>query len=95
VQLQRQLGISRYEKAWYLLHKLRRAMIAAGRGLLANYGDPIAASRARRIARAFQPPLCFAQIHTARFYDDAGNGPPWPRTLGPAWLRRWPRLLRR
>ena len=34
VQLQRQLGISRYETAWYLLHKLRRAMIAPERGLL-------------------------------------------------------------
>ncbi len=27
VQLQRQLGISRYETAWTLLHKLRRAMV--------------------------------------------------------------------
>jgi hypothetical protein len=34
VQLQRQLGISRYETAWYLLHKLRRGMIAPERGLL-------------------------------------------------------------
>ena len=34
VQLQRQLGIRRYETAWYLLHKLRRAMIAPERGLL-------------------------------------------------------------
>ena len=28
VQLQRQLGISRYETAWLLLHKLRRSMVA-------------------------------------------------------------------
>lgn len=34
VQLQRQLGISRYETAWFLLHKLRRAMVAPERGLL-------------------------------------------------------------
>ena len=27
VQLQRQLGISRYETAWMMLHKLRRAMV--------------------------------------------------------------------
>ena len=27
VQLQRQLGISRYETAWMILHKLRRAMV--------------------------------------------------------------------
>jgi transposase-like protein len=31
VQLQRQLGISRYETAWLILHKLRRAMIAPER----------------------------------------------------------------
>ena len=24
------------------------------------------------IAQAFRPPLCFAQVHTAGFYDDAG-----------------------
>lgn len=29
--LQRQLGLSRYETAWMLLHKLRRAMVNAGR----------------------------------------------------------------
>jgi len=34
VQLQRQLGIRRYETAWFILHKLRRAMIAPERGLL-------------------------------------------------------------
>jgi len=34
VQLQRQLGISRYETAWMILHKLRRAMVAPERELL-------------------------------------------------------------
>jgi ribosomal protein L37AE/L43A/transposase-like protein len=34
VQLQRQLSIARYETAWLILHKLRRAMIAPERGLL-------------------------------------------------------------
>lgn len=34
VQLQRQLGISRYETAWLILHKLRRAMVAPERSLL-------------------------------------------------------------
>ena len=32
VQLQRQLRIGRYETAWLILHKLRRAMIAPERG---------------------------------------------------------------
>jgi transposase-like protein len=31
LQLQRQLGISRYETAWLILHKLRRAMVAPER----------------------------------------------------------------
>jgi len=35
-------------------------------------GDPIDADQAGRITQAFRPPLCFAQVHTAGFYDDAG-----------------------
>jgi hypothetical protein len=34
LQLQRQLGIGRYETAWMILHKLRRAMVRPGRDLL-------------------------------------------------------------
>jgi transposase-like protein len=34
LQLQRQLGIGRYETAWLILHKLRRAMVAPERGRL-------------------------------------------------------------
>jgi len=34
LQLQRQLGIARYETAWTILHKLRRAMVRPGRDLL-------------------------------------------------------------
>jgi len=34
MQLQRQLALSRYETAWLILHKLRRAMVAPERGLL-------------------------------------------------------------
>jgi transposase-like protein len=39
VQLQRQLGISRHETAWFILRKLRRAMIAPERGLLAGEAE--------------------------------------------------------
>jgi hypothetical protein len=49
---------------WYLLVK----GIATAKG----YGESIDASRAWRIAQAFRPPLRFAQVHTAGFYDDAG-----------------------
>jgi hypothetical protein len=44
---------------------------AAGNG----YGDFIDAARAGQIASAFQPPLRFAQVHKAGFYDDAGFCP--------------------
>jgi transposase-like protein len=36
LQLQRQLGIDRYETAWTMLHKLRRAMVCPDRELLHN-----------------------------------------------------------
>jgi hypothetical protein len=49
---------------WYLLFK----GVATENG----YGNPIDAGRAGQIARAFRPPLRFAQVHTAGFYDDAG-----------------------
>ena len=52
---------------WYLLVK----GIATDNG----YGESIDASRAGRIAQAFRPPLRFAQVHTAGFYDDAGSAP--------------------
>ena len=35
-------------------------------------GDPVDASEAERITGAFRPPLSFAQVHAAGFYDDAG-----------------------
>jgi hypothetical protein len=35
-QLQRQLGLSRYETAWLILQKLRRAMVAPERTLLTH-----------------------------------------------------------
>ncbi len=36
VQLQRQLGLSRYETAWLMLHKLRSAMVGPGREMLSG-----------------------------------------------------------
>jgi hypothetical protein len=35
-QLQRQLGLSRYETAWLILQKLRRAIVASDRERLKN-----------------------------------------------------------
>jgi hypothetical protein len=36
------------------------------------HGDLLTATRAGPITQAFRPPVCFAQVHTAGFYDDAG-----------------------
>jgi hypothetical protein len=47
-------------------------LLSKGVAACNGYGDPIDASRAGQIAHAFRPPLCFAQVHTAGFYDDAG-----------------------
>jgi hypothetical protein len=49
---------------WYLIFE----GIAANNGS----GDPVNASRAEGIAAAFRPPLTYARVHTAGFYDDAG-----------------------
>ena len=40
-----------------------------------SYGGPIDASLAGRIAWALRPPLRYAQVRTASFYDDAGFCP--------------------
>lgn len=50
---------------WHLIFK----GVATENGYM---GDPINASRAEQIARAFRPLLSFAQVHTAAFCDDAG-----------------------
>jgi len=60
LQLQAQLGLGSYKTAWLLLHKLRRAMVAPDRSLLADLveidetalpyrrkGDPVAGGQGR------------------------------------------------
>jgi hypothetical protein len=57
--------ISRQRKPgqWYLVFK--------GIATYNGYGDPIDATR-RSDHPGISVPLCFAQVHTAGFYDDAG-----------------------
>lgn len=57
--------LHREPERWHLIFK----GIATENGYM---GDPIDASRAEQIVRAFRPPLTFVQVHTAGFYDDAG-----------------------
>ena len=49
---------------WYLILD----GVATGNG----YGNPVQAGEAGRIAQAFRPPLRYARVATAGFYDDAG-----------------------
>lgn len=49
---------------WYLIVD----SVAAGNGC----GSPVDAGEAWRIAQAFRLPLCFDQVRTGGFYDDAG-----------------------
>ena len=59
----------------FLLHREpeRWLLILKGVATENGYGgDPVDASRAGQIAIAFRPPLSFAQVRNAGFYDDAG-----------------------
>jgi hypothetical protein len=47
-------------------------LLVTGIAAYNGYGDSVDARRAGRIAWAFRSPLCFAQVHTAGFFDDAG-----------------------
>jgi len=47
LQLRRQLGITRYETAWMVLHKLRRAMVAPEREPLTSEVEVAARPRSR------------------------------------------------
>ena len=60
VQLQRQLGIGEYRTAWYLLHRLRKAMVNKGREPLSGIvevdetyiGGPAKGYRGRGVRKA-------------------------------------------
>ena len=52
---------------------LRHPAAVQGRLYHNGHGDPVDASRASQIAVAFRPPMCFAQVHTSGFHDEAGS----------------------
>ena len=72
----------------FLLHRDPQCwhLIVQGIAACNGDGDPINASKAEQIAEAFRPPLSFAQVHTAGFYDDAGF---CPDCNAPYCYRHW------
>ncbi len=59
-----QNAIARYGDSWWLMYE----GLAGGNG----NGGPADTGKAQRISDAFTPPLSFARVHQADFYDDAG-----------------------
>ena len=91
--LQRQLGLRRYETAWMLLHKLRRAMVNAAREPLHGeveiddtwIGGPQPASGAVVSSKDARPPLCWWLLKNGAM-SRVGSGWRWSRTSNrPRW----------
>jgi hypothetical protein len=68
LQLRRQLGITRYETAWMVLHKLRRAMVAPEREPLR--GEGLRLHHTRRGGRGSVRP---SQRHRWQRLQDVGG----------------------
>ena len=74
--LQRQLGLRRYETAWMMLHKLRRAMVNVAREPLRGeveiddtWVGGLQAGRRRQPMAAFQTLLGLGTVHGSTHYD--------------------------
>ncbi|MDR3565412.1 MAG: IS1595 family transposase [Negativicutes bacterium] len=77
LQLQRQLGMSCYESAWFMLHRLRRAMVNDSRSKLRGsvevdetmLGGPSTGKRGRGSSKA----LVFGAVEVIRYTNAMGN----------------------
>ena len=85
-QLQRQLGCS-YKTAWYLLHRLRRAMVNESRSPLRGVveadetfvGGPAAGQSGRGVAAAENKTLVWGAVEVLRWRDAKGH---WQERAG-------------
>jgi len=81
VQLQRQLGIAKYESAWFLLHRLRQGMVRANRGPLAgvveadetHVGGPAEGHRGRGVAKAPHASLVMGAVEVRSLTNKIGK----------------------
>jgi len=79
-QLQRQLGCS-YKTAWYMLHRLRRAMVNQARGKLQGtveadetfIGGPVENLHGRRVTAAESKTLVLGAVEALRWRDEKGR----------------------
>lgn len=80
VQLQRQLGLKNDETAWFLLHRLRKAMVAPNRGLLqgtveadeTHIGGPAKGKRGRGVAKAENKALIGGAVEVVTYKTKKG-----------------------
>lgn len=81
VQLQRQLGITKYKTAWFLLHRLRRGMVRDNRDPISgvveadetHVGGPAKGHRGRGVAKASHTSLVIGAVEIRTITDKAGN----------------------
>jgi hypothetical protein len=81
VQLQRQLGIAKYESAWFLLHRLRQGMVRANREPLAgvveadetHVGGPAEGHRGRGVAKAPHASLVMGAVEVRSLTNKTGK----------------------
>jgi hypothetical protein len=80
VQLQRQLGLKSDETAWYLLHRLRKAMVAPNRELLGgvieadetHIGGPAKGKKDRGVAKAENKTLIAGAVEVVTYKTKKG-----------------------
>ena len=80
VQLQRQLGLKSDETAWFLLHRLRKAMVASNREPLSgvveadetHIGGPAKGKKGRGVAAADKTTLIAGAVEVVSYKSKAG-----------------------
>ena len=79
-QLQRQLGISNYESAWYSLQRLRKGMVNENRTLLAGLieadetiiGEPAKGMKGRGVTQSVHKSLVIRAVEVVQYVDKKG-----------------------
>ena len=81
LQLQRQLGISSHDTAWYLLHRLRKGMVSDERTMLSGLievdesfiGGPAKGKKGRGVAAAKHKSLVVGAVEVLVYQDKKGK----------------------
>ena len=81
-QLQRQLGISNYETAWYLLQRLRKGMVNGNRAPLDGLieadetiiGGPAKGMKGRGVTQGVHNSLVIGAVEVMPYVDKKGVG---------------------